>query len=288
MDYGLKGTSETPLRDKLIINVALTGNAHSKQDNGSIPITPDEIAADMERCSAAGATVFHIHAREDDGSPSHRKEIFEEIISKSRKSCPSSILCVSTSGRFFKTFEERAEPLHLAENLKPDFASLMPGSANFPDAVSSNPPELIRKLLAAMDGKGIRPEVEVLDMGMANYTAYLLRKGALRKPLYLNLILGSLGTMPGRMSDLCHLAHSLPEGSVWGAGGAGRFQLPVNIGSMLMGGHVRVGLEDNLFYDYGKSEPASNEELVKRIVRIAHEMGRPIATPDEARRMLGL
>jgi uncharacterized protein (DUF849 family) len=288
MAYELKGTSELPLGKKLIINVALTGNLHSKEDNGNVPITPDEIASDAKKCFEAGATVFHLHAREDDGSPSHRKELFEEIISKVRKACPEALLCVSTSGRSFKTFEERSESLDVAGELKPDFASLMPGSANFPNTVSSNPPELIKKLIAAMDDKGIRPEVEVLDTGMANYTAYLLRKGFLKRPLYLNLILGSLGTMPGRMVDLCHLAHSLPEGSVWGAGGAGRFQLSVNTASLLMGGHVRTGLEDNLYYDYDKSRPATNEELVKRIVRIANEIGRPVATPADARELLGL
>ena len=284
----MPGTSELPLRKKLIINVALTGNFSMKSANPSVPTSPDEIADDAKRCYDAGASFFHLHAREPDQKPSCRTELFEEILSKVRKKCPDAILCVTTSGRVFRSFEQRAAVLEIEGEHKPDFASLSLGSMNFPTEASVNSPDMIEKLAKRMSEKGILPELEVFETGMVNYAVYLRRKGYIRGTPYFNLFFGLLGTMPARMVDLCHQVNSVPPGSVWGAAGGGRFQLPVNSAAMLMGGHIRVGLEDNLFYDYDKTQPATNEGLVKRAVRIANELGRPIATPAEARGILGL
>ncbi len=286
--YELHGSSELPLRKKLIINAALTGNFSSKEQNPSVPCSPEEIVRDARLCHAAGATFFHIHAREGDGKPSYRKELFEEILSGIRRHCPEAILCATTSGRVHKAFEQRSVVLELEGDAKPDFASLSLGSMNFPTAASINPPETIEALARKMAGRGIRPELEIFETGMINYALYLSRKGYLGDVLYFNMFFGLLGTMPGRMTDIVHQVSSLPAGSVWGAAGGGRFQLPVNTAAILMGGHVRVGLEDNLYYDYDKTEPATNEGLVRRVARIAGELGRPIATPSEARKMLGL
>lgn len=286
--YELGGSSDLPHRKKLIINVALTGNFSTKTANPNVPVTPEEIAQDAGKCYEAGATFFHLHAREDDGNPSCRKELFEEILSKVRKKCPEAVLCVTTSGRVFKTFEQRSAVLDIDGELKPDFASLSLGSMNFPTEESVNSPQMIEKLSGKMMQRGIRPELEVFETGMLNYGTFLFRKGHIKEPLYFNLFFGLLGTMPGRMVDICHQAQSLPEGSVWGAAGGGRFQLPVNLSAMLMGGHIRVGLEDNLYYDYEKTQLATNEGLVKRVARMANELGRPIATPAEAREILGL
>ncbi len=286
--YELHGTSELPLRRKLIINVALTGNYSSKETNPNVPCGPDEIVTDAVRCHAAGATFFHIHAREPDLKPSCRTELFGEIISNIRRKCPEAILCATTSGRVFKTFEQRSAVLDLEGDQRPDFASLSLGSMNFPKEASVNSPQMIEALAKRMLDKGIRPELEVFETGMINYAAYLMRKGLLRQPPYFNLFFGLLGTMPGRMVDMVHQVASMPAGSVWGAAGGGRFQLPVNTSAILMGGHVRVGLEDNLFMDYDKTELATNEALVRRVVRIAGELGRPVAKPGEARSILGL
>ncbi len=147
---------------------------------------------------------------------------------------------------------------------------------------------MIESLAKRMAEKEIRPELEIFETGMINYAAYLARKSFFRQPLYMNLFFGLLGTMPGRFVDIVHQVNSIPAGSVWGAAGGGKFQLPINTSAMVMGGHVRVGLEDNLYYDYGKTVPATNEMLVKRIARIAGELGRPVATPSEARMILGL
>jgi uncharacterized protein (DUF849 family) len=286
--YELSGSSDLPLRQKLIINVALTGNFSMKSVNPHVPVSPDEIATDAKKCFEAGATFFHIHARELDQTPSCRSEIFQEILSKVRKKCPGAIVCATTSGRIFKTFEQRSAVLELEGECKPDFASLSLGSMNFPTEPSVNSPEMIEKLIKRMGERGIRPELEIFETGMVNYAVYLMRKGYLKNPAYFNLFFGLLGTMPARMVDICHQVNSLPAGCVWGAAGGGKFQLPVNSAAILLGGHIRVGLEDNLFFDYDKKVPATNEGLVKRVVRIAGEVGRPIASPADARKMLGL
>lgn len=286
--YALPGSSELPLRKKLIINAAMTGNYSMKSANANVPYTPDEIAEQAAKCYAAGATFFHLHAREEDGKPSCRKELFEEILSKVRKRCSQAVLCVTTSGRIFKTFEQRTAVLDIDGSLKPDFASLTLGSMNFPKEASINEPAMVERLVKAMAEKDIKAELEIFDTGMINYATYLIRKGYLKNPCYFNLFFGLLGTNPGRMVDVIHQVSSLPRGACWGAAGGGRFQLPINTAAIIMGGHVRVGLEDNLYYDYEKNKPATNEMLVKRLVRIANELGRPVAAPLETREILGL
>jgi uncharacterized protein (DUF849 family) len=278
----------SPVGGKLIINAALTGNIHTKEHNPNLPITPDEIAADAKKCFDAGARIFHIHARDSDGTCLWKKEAFAEIFSKVRKRVPEAILCATTSGRIYKEFDQRSDVLNLENELKPEFASLTLGSLNFPKSTSVNTPDTIMRLAFHMKEKSIRPELEVFETGMVNYAVYLHRKGYLEQPMFFNFILGNLGSMPARMTDICHLAGSIPSGSCWGAGAAGRFQLLTNAAAVLMGGHVRVGLEDNIYMDYNKSEQATNEALVQRVVRIAKEVGRPIASPAEARKILGL
>lgn len=286
--YYLSGSSDLPLKKKLIIKAALTGNISKKSDNPNVPISPEEIIEDVRKCYAAGATFFHLHARGEDGKPSCKKEIFEEIMSGIRKHCNDAVVCLTAGGRVFKTLEERSTVLELEEGLKPEFASLATGSFNFPKETSMNSPELIMKLATKMTSRNISPELEIFDTGMLNYAVYLARKNIIKPPLHFNLIFGLLGTSPARMIDICHMVQSLPDGSVWSAAGGGRFQLPVNLSAMVMGGHVRVGLEDNLYYDYEKTIPATNEMLVKRLVKLADEMGRPVAKPSEAREILGL
>jgi uncharacterized protein (DUF849 family) len=286
--YSLYGTSAMPHTRKLIINVALTGNYSMKSSNPNVPYSPDEISEDVRRCYQAGATFFHLHARDTDGRPSCDKELFGETISKIRKTCPGAVVCATTSGRVFKEFSERSAVLELEGGSKPDFASLSLGSMNFPTEASVNSPQMIEDLAKKITACGIRPELEIFDTGMINYAVYLERKKIIRKPYYFNLFFGLLGTMPGRMADIMHQVSSLPQDAVWGAAGGGRFQLPVNMASILLGGHVRVGLEDNLFYDADKSVHATNEMLVKRTVRLASDIGRPIADAKETRKLLGL
>jgi 3-keto-5-aminohexanoate cleavage enzyme len=272
----------------LIINAALTGMVPTKVDNPALPVTPSEIAQDAWECVENGASVVHLHARDDDGRPTYRKGVYAEIVSAVRERCPEVIVCVSTSGRTFKTFDERADVLELEGDVRPELASLTLGSLNFPGEASVNDPAMIRALAERMRERGVVPELEVFDLGMVDYAKYLLEREVLQTPLYFNLFLGSLGTLGATPSNLTALVASLPGGSTWAGGGIGRFQFFVNSLAIAMGGHVRVGLEDNLWLDTQKKRPASNPELVGRLARVAKATEREIATPDAARTIIGL
>ncbi len=274
--------------DPLIVNAALTGMVPSKEDNPSVPVAPDEIADDAARCVEAGATVVHLHARDADGNATYRADVYAEIVAKVRERCPDVIVCVSTSGRVFKTFEERSGVLDLDGDLKPDMASLTLGSLNFPAQASVNDPDMIRGLAERMAERGIVPELEVFDLGMVDYAHYLLARGVLATPLYFNVLLGSLGTLSATPQHLAAVVDGLPAGATWAAAGIGRFQFFINGLAIAMGGHVRVGLEDNLWLDQEKRRPATNVALVDRLVRLAEAAERPIATAAEARRAIGL
>lgn len=276
------------LTEKLLINAAVTGIVPTRQDNPHTPITPDEIADDCARCAKAGASIFHLHARDEDEKPTYRADIYREIIRKVRRQCPDAVICVSTSGRVFTRFEQRAEALDLDGDAKPDMASLTLGSLNFPNQASVNDPAMIRRLAERMSERGIVPELEIFDFGMVDYAKYLISKGALREPFYFNLLLGSLGTLSASPFHLSVLAASLPGTAIWAGAGIGRFQLWVNAMAIAMGGHVRVGLEDNLYMDSDKRRPATNVGLIERVAGVARSVGREIYTPQEVRQKLGL
>jgi 3-keto-5-aminohexanoate cleavage enzyme len=271
-----------------MINAALTGMVPTKDDNAALPVTPHEIADDAKRCVGAGAAIVHLHARDEDGHPTYRKEVYAEIIQAVRERCPEVIVCVSTSGRTFNALDERADVLELDGDLKPELASLTLGSLNFPRQASINEPQMIQDLAERMNERGIVPELEVFDFGMVDYAKFLLGRELIRPPLLFNLLLGSLGTLSASAVNLATLAASLPEGSTWAGAGIGRSQFFVNSLAIAMGGHVRVGLEDNLWLDARKERPASNGELVERLARLATDLERAIATPDQARSMIGL
>jgi len=274
--------------DKLIINVALTGMVPSKNDNPHVPITLDEIAEDCHRCYQAGASVFHLHARSKNGEPTYRSELYRDIITKVRGKCPDAVICISTSGRVFKSFEQRSEVLNLDGNARPDMASLTLGSLNFPNQASVNEPKMIQALAEKMHGQGIVPELEVFDMGMLDYAKYLIGRKVLHEPFYFNLLLGSLGTLSATPFHLSTLTTSLPPNATWAAAGIGKFQFYVNSMAITMGGHVRVGLEDNLFMDTEKQKLATNLMLVERLVKLAGSVEREICKPHEARNIIGL
>ena len=276
------------MRPPLIVNAALTGMVPTKGDNPAVPVTPEEIAADAEACLAAGASIVHIHARDGDGRPTYRLDVYREIVARIRERRPDAIVCVSTSGRVFRELEQRAEVLDLDGDLKPELASLTLGSLNFPREASVNDPAMIRGLAERMAERGIVPELEIFDLGMVDYARYLLDHGILRPPLYANVLLGSLGTLSATPLHLALVADALPSGTTWGATGIGRFQLDVNALAIAMGGHVRVGLEDSLYLDTEKRRPATNRALVERIAAIARACERELATPAQARELIGL
>ncbi|MCR4289246.1 MAG: 3-keto-5-aminohexanoate cleavage protein [Candidatus Scalindua sp.] len=276
------------LSDKLVINVALTGNVPSKDQTPYVPVTPQEIADDAERVCNLGASILHIHARDKDGNSTYKKEIYKEIIERIRERCGDVIIAVSTSGRRTKDLKHRMEVLELRGHFKPDMASLTLGSMNFLNDYSLNPTEVIIELIETMRNAEIRPELEIFDSGMINYAKFLLKKGRLEGIYYANLILGSLGTMPATPMNLVHLVDELSDNLLWAATGVGQFSLDMQCLSIAIGGNVRVGIEDSIYMDNEKTELATNEKLVLRVRRIAEAMGRVIATPNEVRKILGL
>jgi 3-keto-5-aminohexanoate cleavage enzyme len=272
------------IADKLIITLAPTGMIPTKNETPYVPLTPEEIINDTYEAYQLGASVVHVHARDKQGRPTHEKEIFKEIFEGIKKKCPDIVICATTSGRINPQVEHRAEVLELS----PEMASLTVGSLNFPQAASVNPLQTIKSLATKIKERGIIPELEIFEAGFINTAKYLAKKGILERPLHFCLLLGSLGSIPANISDLAYLVGSLPLGSTWSATGIGRFQIQINTAAILMGGHVRVGIEDSIFYNYPSKELATNKKLVERIVRISRELNRDIATPAEAREILGL
>jgi len=271
-----------PLFNKLIIQLAPTGMVPNKTDTPYVPITPEEIIEDTVKAYKKGVSFVHIHARDERGLPTFKKEFFHQIFEGIRKKCPGIIICATTSGRFDRDLCHRTEVLEL----EPEMASLTLGSVNFPNNPSINTIEDIRFIAKAMESHGVKPELEIFEPGFIGMAKYLLEKGYLSQPLHFNLLLGTPGGFPAGIRDLLYLVESLPEGSTWSAAGIGKYQLNINSAAILMGGHVRVGLEDSIYYDYRKRILATNEQLASRIAAIANELGREIASPRVAREIL--
>jgi 3-keto-5-aminohexanoate cleavage enzyme len=272
----------------LIINSALTGIIPSKKDSTHVPITPAEIALDAKRCYEAGTRIVHVHARDGNGEATWEPSIYAEIIGRIRESCPQLIVCTSTSGRNFQEIEKRSAVLRLEGKLRPDMASLTLGSMNFPKQASVNPPAVVQGLAEIMHENGIKPELEVFEQGMIEYSHYLIEKAILKPPFYFNMFMGSLGTLSAKPATLANMVNALPEGTVWAAAGVGRFQYYVNAMSVAMQGNVRVGIEDNIWHDAKRTQRATNVGLVERIASLAATMGRRLASAAEVRAALGI
>jgi 3-oxoadipate:acetyl-CoA acetyltransferase len=276
------------MTDELIINLAPTGMLPGRRDTPHVPLTPAEVAADVRRCRDAGASIVHLHPRSDVGEPDQSAAIAGEFIAAVRAAVPDIVIGITTSGRRNPELAGRMAVLDLDGGVRPEMASLTLGSLNFPKQASLNAPDTIRGLAERMRDRRIVPEWEVFDFGMLDFAAYLRTKGLLADPVYVNLLLGSLGTLAATPLNLALLVERLPAGATWAATGIGRFQLAVNRLAIAMGGHVRVGLEDNLWYDDDRTELATNVRQVERLVRIARAMGREPAEPDHVRRSLGI
>ncbi len=272
----------------VIITCAITGAETSREKLPPLPITPEEQAVAVEEAVKAGASIIHLHVREDDGRPSQRKERFEEAIRAIRKRSPEVILQVSTGGAIGESIESRANPLSLFKSIRPEMASLNLGTMNFGEEIFYNHPRDILFLASEMQKYGVMPEIEIYEAGMLESALRLLKKGLLKEPLHFQFVLGVPGGMSGDFKNLVHLVSLLPHPSChWGVAGVGKNQLPLAVQSLLMGGHVRVGFEDNIFYRKGELAQ-SNAQLVERVVRIARELGREVATSEQARKILGV
>jgi 3-keto-5-aminohexanoate cleavage enzyme len=268
--------------EKLIITAAVTGSLPTRARTPHVPITPAEIVEAGVRCEQAGAAVIHVHARNpQDESPSTDVRLFEEI-THGLKARTNLIIQISTGGRAGMAYESRSDRLEL----RSEMASLTTGSVNFPDSVYANSPELITRLATDMQRLGIKPEMEIFDVSMIRNAVELAEKGLAETPLHFDFVMGLKGAIPATIENLVHLKTSIPAGATWTVAGIGPAQLVVNTHAILMGGHVRIGLEDNIYYR--KGELAPNERFVERMVRLAAEFGRAVATPDEARRIMHL
>jgi uncharacterized protein (DUF849 family) len=274
--------------DKLIINAAITGMVPTKSDSPHVPISVDEIVKEVKRCRDSGASIVHLHARDESGAPTYKKEVYARIYREVKEVAGDILISGSTSGRVFEELWQRSESLEPEPGLFPDLASLTLGSLNFPKQASVNSPSMIQALAKAMNDRGIIPEWECFDLGMIDYAHYLIEKSVLKKPFYCNLFLGSLGTISAKPENLTAMIKALPDGTTWAATGVGRHQFFINAMAVTMGGHVRVGLEDNLFYDEKKNQLATNAGLIERIVSLSKAVGREIASPHEARQIIGI
>jgi len=269
--------------EKLIVTIAHTGNVPTKTMNSNTPISIDEITKNIKQCAEAGASVAHIHVRDEQGQPTSDRRLFQEVIERLDKENVDIIRQLSTGARGGdNTFEWRGQML----DLNVQMASLATGSSNFPGSVNANSPELIESLAIKMSENGIKPEIEAFDLAMISNATRLLKRGILKAPLHFNLVLNVPGSIQGTPKNLMYMVESLPENSTWTVTAVGKSHVQLITMAIALGGHVRTGLEDVIEYQEGI--PASNLGLVERVVRIASAVGRKIATTEEAKVILGL
>ncbi len=274
--------------NKFILNFTPTGMIPTKKMTEHVPVKPTEIVEQVLEAAELGANMIHLHGRDPEtGKPTYKKEIYAEIIRGIRKKNKDLVLCVSTSGRDFVEFEKRSDVLELTGELKPDFGSLTLSSLNFNKQASINEPDMIKALAQKMKDNGIRPELEAFDLGMINYARYLIGKDLIQPPYYFNLILGNIACAQANILSLGLMIKELPEGSLWSVGGIGEWQLKMNAMAIVEGGGVRIGLEDNIWFDKERTHLATNRDLIERIITIAHAMGRTPYSHKEAREVLG-
>lgn len=260
---------------EVIINFCPTGMVPNKKMTPHVPISVQEIIDQTHEAYELGITIVHLHARDSKGMPSWKKSVYREIFEGIRKHCPDLVICGSTSGRMYKEFEKRSEVIEL----RPDMCSLTLSSLNFTDEVSVNSPDVIRSLAAKMREYGVHPELECFNLGMINFGKYLIDKGVIKEPFYWNLLFGCIA---GYQADFLHMGTALkeiPEDHEIAFAGLGDNQLPVAASAVAMGYGVRIGLEDNIWWDRERTRLASNIELLKRVHRLIDIHGKTILKP---------
>ncbi len=271
--------------EKLIITAAITGSRITRETAPYIPITPEEIVRSAIECRQAGASIVHIHVRDPDtGLGTQNLEIFKQVVESLREKT-DLVLCLTTSGIPGRNIpiEERLAPL----DLKPELASFDAGSINLGDSVFINSPEFLERAAEEMRARGVKPELEIFDLGMLITCRRLLDENKIAPPAHFQLVLGTPWGAPATPKSLLHLHDYIPPTATWSVIGIGKGHLPMSMMALAMGGHIRVGMEDNIYYSRGVLA-RTNAEFVERIVRIAGEYGRDIATPEETRRILKL
>lgn len=270
--------------EKLIITAAICGAEVLKEHNPAVPYTVEECVREAKSAYEAGASIIHLHVREDDGTPTQRKARFKEVIDAIRAVCPDVIIQPSTGGAVGMTNDERLQPTELM----PEMATLDCGTLNFGgDEIFENTENTIKYFGERMIERGIKPELEVFDKSMIDMALRLHKKGYIRKPMHFDFVMGVNGGISGELRDFVFLRGSIPSDATYTVAGVGRYEFPLAMAAIIDGGHVRVGFEDNVYLSKGVLAK-SNGELVEKVVRMARELGREIATPAEAREILGL
>lgn len=270
--------------EKLIITAAICGAEVTKEQNPAVPYTIEEIVREAKSAYDAGASIIHLHVRWDDGTPTQDTKRFQEAVDAIKAVCPDVIVQPSTGGAVGMTDLERLASTDIVPT--PEFATLDCGTCNFGgDEIFINTDNTIFNFAKIMKEKGIKPELEVFDKGMIDIALKADRKGLLVHPLHFDFVLGV--QMSATIRDLVFMVGSLPQGSTWTATGIGKSTWTIAAATIAMGGHVRVGFEDNVYLEKGVLAK-SNGELVARVARLSREIGREVATPDEARVILGL
>jgi 3-keto-5-aminohexanoate cleavage enzyme len=254
-----------------------------------VPLSVREITEDVLEAADIGITMVHLHARNPEaGRPTSSAEVYARIIGGIRRYRKDLVICVSLTGRKVNEFEKRAEPLTLDGELKPDMGSLTLSSVNFNKQASINSPDMIRMLLNEMNNRNIMPELEAFDTGMINYARYLVKKDLLRPPHYFNLIFGNIACA---QADLLHagvMIRDLPPDSYWSMGGIGDYQITMNSIAIAAGGGVRIGLEDNIWFDPKRTRLARNADLIRRVHNLIETNEREVMKPEELRKLLEL
>jgi len=270
-------------REPLVITAAICGAETMKSQNPAVPYSADELACEAARCFEEGARVIHLHVRKPDGMPTQDRETFRAAIAAIRAAAPEVIIQTSTGGAVGMTVDQRSQPL----DLKPEFCTLTTGTCNFGDEVFENSFPMIRSIAAKAVAGGTRMEIEAFDAGFVDNALRLAKEGAIPAPLHFDFVLGVPGAMTGTDDRLDFMVSIIPPGSTWMVAGVGRFELSLARAAIARSGHVRVGLEDNSFISRGVLAKGS-WELVREVRKMAGEAGVPIATPDEARRILSI
>jgi len=270
--------------EKLIITAAICGAEVLKEHNPAVPYTVEECVREAKSAYDAGASIIHLHVRTDDGTPTQDKQRFKAVMDAIYKVCPDVIIQPSTGGAVGMTNDERLQPTELL----PEMATLDCGTLNFGgDDVFMNTETTIKYFGDKMIERGIKPELEVFDKSMIDMALRLHKKGHIQKPMHFDFVMGVNGGITGELRDFVFLRGSIPSDATYTVAGIGRFEFTLAAAAIIDGGHVRVGFEDNVFISKGVLAK-SNGELVAKVVRMAGELGREIATPEEARRILGL
>jgi 3-keto-5-aminohexanoate cleavage enzyme len=271
------------MNEPLVITAAICGAEVTKADSPAVPYSAEELAIEAERCFAEGARVIHLHVRRPDGTPTQDRDTFAAAIAAIRERAPEVIVQVSTGGAVGMTVEQRTGPLELA----PEFCTLTTGTCNFGDEVFENTFPMITAIAEKAKAAGTRMEIEAFDAGFVDNALLLTRRGVIPEPLHFDFVLGVPGAMTGTEDRLDFLRSTIPADATWMVAGVGRFELPLARAAIARGGHVRVGLEDNLYI--AKGVPAQGSwELVRAVAAMAAEADRPLATPEQARRILAL